>query len=371
MFESNPDFSDNTYPVYVLLKKFLPDYKMVWTTKHYSPNIDALNDADDIVYIEYQNVFEWLKYLYYCSRCRAMICCNIIPRKLKKSQLLMYLGHGSETKRVKEMLNINNLQVDYVNLQSHCFDESSIDNINCSPDKFVYLGYPRCDYFYKSDNPEDIEQIITGEKFKFIIWLPTFRGHRSGTRDDAPDSVFNKIGIPLIYSIESLREFNNFLRDKNIHIIYKPHPAQDLDVVKKETLSNFHLIYDSDILSKKLQLYQIIAQSEALITDYSSVFWDYLLLDKPIAVTTDDLANWSSGRGFVIDIEAIHDKIAEKVFDSRGLCEFITGLLDGRDPKQQTRREVRDIANIWKDGNSAMRTVNFIMQKLKERYPDK
>ena len=58
---------------------------------------------------------------------------------------------------------------------------------------------------------------------------------------------------------------------KNIHIIYKPHPAQNLDVVKNKTLSNFHLIYASDILSKKLQLYQVTAQSEALITDYSSV----------------------------------------------------------------------------------------------------
>ncbi len=372
LFESHPDFSDNTYPVYKLLKKFLPNYKMVWILNRSSSESSAINDADDTIQADNKNIREKIKYYYYRLRCSAIVQCNVIHRKLRSRQLSVFLAHGSETKRVKELYNINNSLVDYLNLQSHYFDESSIDNLNCSPEKFVYLGYPRCDYFYSNDNPQNIEQIITGEKFKFIIWLPTFRQHRTMTRDDAPDSMFSNIGVPLFYSPESLINFNEFIRNLDIHILYKPHPAQYMGVIKaikSEDLSNFHIIYDSDILGKGLQLYQVIAQSQALITDYSSVFWDYLLLDRPIAITTDDLQNWKMGRGFALDLEKIHEEATEKISCDEELRNFVINLLKGNDPKKERRREIRDLSNMHQDGNSALRVANFVLEKLGIPFP--
>ena len=359
IFESNPDFSCNTYPVYKLLKKFLPDYKMVWITKD-----DTVNkDADDIIKIWSKNIFDRLKFNYYMLRYKVIIQCNTPQKKLKRDQLSIYLCHGTNTKNTV-IVDGNDFLVDYVAIQSHFFDESSVFTYNCSTDKFIYPGYPRCDYFYNEQVP-NIAEIITGLKIsKFIIWLPTFRRDKRKTRDDAPGSAFNNIGVPLFYSIESLQNFNEFLKKHDIHILYKPHPAQDLEVVKNKALSNFHFIYDSDILSKDLQLYQVIAQSKALITDYSTVFWDYLLLDRPIAITVDDLENWKKGRGFVFDLESIHKEIAEIISDENGLQEFIINLLNGRDIKQEGRRKFRDIANINQDGNSALRVANFVLEKL-------
>ena len=70
------------------------------------------------------------------------------------------------------------------------------------------------------------------------------------------------------------------------------------------------------------------------------------------------------GRGFVIDIEAVHYNVAEKISDNRELCEFITGLLEGKDNRRLTRHEIRDISNMHQDGNSALRAANFVIEKL-------
>ena len=363
IFESNPDFSCNTYPVYRLLKKFLPDYKMVWLIKHGTTN----KDADDTIYVDRLTRFENWKFEYYMLRCKILVQCNILHHKFRRKQISIFLTHGSKTKKVKGVYDMQSAAVDYVCVQSHFFDDAIIDDYNCRREQLIYTGYPRCDYFYREKVP-DIAEILTGRQMKFIIWLPTFRVQKGKFRDDAPGSKFNNIGVPLFYSIESLKDFNAFLQEQDIHILYKPHPAQDLDFIKNEPLSNFHVIYDSDILSKNLQLYQVIAQSQALITDYSSVFWDYLLLDRPIAVTVDDLESWKNARGFVFDIESVHKESAEILATENNLRQFIANVINKRDIKQQGRRKFRDLANIHQDGNSALRVTNFILEKLGRKH---
>ncbi len=126
--------------------------------------------------------------------------------------------------------------------------------------------------------------------------------------DKAVEFTHNAIGVPLFYTVEALRGFNDFLQAMNIHILYKPHFAQDMSVVRKESLSNFHIINDKDILGRDLQLYEVLAQSEALIMDYSSVFWDYMLLDRPIAITTDDIDIYKKQRGIFDFIDEVHEE---------------------------------------------------------------
>ena len=45
VFESNPDFADNTYPVYCELRRRLPDYKMIWLIQKDTPIIDGVDDV--------------------------------------------------------------------------------------------------------------------------------------------------------------------------------------------------------------------------------------------------------------------------------------------------------------------------------------
>ncbi len=318
-------------------------------------------EADDVIYSERKTLREKLKYLYYMSRCRALVQCNVTRRKFKRSQLSLYLSHGSPIKAA-HAASLKGSRIDYACIQSHSFDDMLVKYLNGRKEQFIYTGFPRCDYFYAESKPEAINEIVNG---KYIIWLPTFRIHRCKTRDDAPGSVFNHIGVPLFYDIQNLRDFNSFLIDMNIHILYKPHFAQDMDIVKRETLSNFHMIHDPDILGRNLQLYEVIAHSEALITDYSSVFWDYLLLDRPIALTIDDVESYRKGLGFAVDFDAISSEASERLSDSKELREFVLNVIHHRDIMCEGRRKWRDIGNMHQDGKSAERTAEFIKSMLK------
>lgn len=315
-------------------------------------------DADDVVYLEKRNLH--IKYWYYMMRCKVLVQCNVAQRKLKRSQLSVYLSHGSGIKAASQA-NITSQRIDFLCVQSHFFDDMSVGFFHGRKEQFIYTGFPRCDYFYAEHKPEAINEIVEG---RYIIWLPMFRTHRSKTRDDAPGSVFNHIGVPLFYDVQTLRDFNSLLKDSNIHIVYKPHFAQDTDIVKRESLSNFHMIYDADILGRNLQLYELIAHSDALITDYSSVFWDYLLLDKPIALTVDDIESYRKGLGFAVDFDAISSETSERLSDVNMLREFIMNVIAHRDIKREGRRKWRDISNMYQDGKSAERTAEFIKSML-------
>lgn len=357
LFESVPDFTDNTYPVYLALRKKLPDYKMIWLTSKNPPE----NDADRTIFYGDKSILGFFRMHYYLARCKVMIHCNGCPMKFKTSQLSIHLMHGSSMKRIIGVYDMLKSRVDYVNLQSHYFDEDIMFTLHCNKNQLMYWGYPRCDYLYHDRRPE-LDALCPG---KYIIWLPTFRQHKlKKIRNDAPGSKYYDIGVPLFYDMQSLRDFNVFLRDKDIHILYKPHFAQSTDMLKNEGLSHFHIISNEDISRLKLQLYEVISQSEALITDYSSVFWDYLLVDRPMLITTDDLENWKRGMGFAIDIESIHDEVAEKSDNSSGLYEFISHVVDGIDSKREGRKKWRDIACIHQDGHSAERVAEFVAEKL-------
>ena len=356
LFESHPDFTCNTYPVYLKLRKMLPDYKMVWMLH----GTDT-KDADDTLIFAPKSLKTKLKKYYYLAKAKAIISCNGYVPKLKAEQLSLYLDHGAPLKNVTGMYNLADPSVDFHNVLSPFFDDILLKETGGTPDKFVHLGFPRCDYFFSESRQQDIDQIVKG---KYIVWLPTFRGHFEKIRDDAPGSPFNNIGVPVFYSLESLKSFDGFLRDNGITILYKPHPAQDLDVVKEAHFSNFRIIYDADILTRNLQLYEVIAQSEALITDYSSIFWEYMLLDRPIAITNDDIEEYRAGLSFIMDIESVYSQTAEVVPDEESMRAFVLNVVAGRDIMREGRREWRDKLAMYSDGKSAQRAAEFVIEKI-------
>lgn len=360
LFESNPDFSCNTFLVFEELKKQLPNYKFIWVTNN-SNSIIPKNV--DIVVNRRSSYIKRIKYLYYLSSCRVMVSSNQFFRKLKNEQINLFLCHGSKTKKTKGTYEMGN-EVDYINVQSHFFDDIISYEYNCDKSQLVYLGYPRCDYFYQNKNIAR-NCLFKNKNAKFIIWLPTFRKHNNG-KIDALNSKYNDIGIPLIYTIDMLQNFNEYLKKNNIYIVYKPHPVQDISSLVSFNLSNILIICDQFLAEKRLQLYEVIAESEALITDYSSVFFDYLLLDRPIATTTDDIENWKNGRGFAFDIEGMYNKASVRIPDILSLQQFISNVIRGKDNLKYDRKEVCDLTNIYKDGNSSKRVCDFILKKLDE-----
>lgn len=366
LFESNPTFACNTYPVYIELKKRMPDYKMVWV----SHECCITRRGEKVIYAEKTDLLNRIKYYVYINRCRAMISCNRKINKVDERQISLFLCHGSKTKKTRGTYTVGK-DIDYVNVQSHFFDDVVEYEYNCDKSKLVYLGYPRCDYFFT-----DIDNVITREKIikmigkpieKFFVWLPTFRKNKNSDRTDSKNSLYDKIGMPLVYSREELLQFDDFLSENEVHIIFKPHPAQDISMLIGANCHNIHIVFDGDLEKANLQLYQLMAESIALITDYSSVYYDYLLLNRPIATTTDDIDSWKDGCGFAFDLDALYDESTSRIANIRELEKFIVDVVSGVDKHYDGRRRICELTNMYTDGESAKRVADFIEAKLKEK----
>jgi len=111
----------------------------------------------------------------------------------------------------------------------------------------------------------------------------------------------------------------------------------------------------------------LLAFSEALITDYSSVYFDYLLLNKPMATTLDDVDCWKKGNGFAFDLEKLYAQTNESLYTLNDLYGFIEKVVAGEDDAREDERlKMRNLTNIHKDGNSAQRIADFVIDKIQK-----
>ena len=135
------------------------------------------------------------------------------------------------------------------------------------------------------------DSLNISEDTVLVLYLPT---HRKEGNDS---SVYTK-------SLE-LSKYDNVLHHHNIQFIIKPH-FYDID--------NFRLFKDSSsikvLFDLDIDLYELLASSDALVTDYSSVFFDYELLRKPIFIFPFDLDEYiASDRGMYFDPHFIFNNL--------------------------------------------------------------
>jgi CDP-glycerol glycerophosphotransferase (TagB/SpsB family) len=203
------------------------------------------------------------------------------------------------------------------------------------------------------------------EDGRYLVWLPTFRKNPNIKNDMAMDtSKYSSIGMPLVYSREALEKLDAYLESRNTVIYFKPHPAQDVSGLIEAETKNIRIIRDKDLADIRMPLYDLLAGSDGLITDYSSVFFDYLLADKPIATTTDDMEEWKKMTGFAFDLDAFLDEATTRTATLEELIAFLDALRAGEDTKAAGRKRIREITNTWFDGDSAKRVAAFIKEKI-------
>lgn len=137
----------------------------------------------------------------------------------------------------------------------------------------VVLGYPRIDVLGRDLNKDDLINVDIGaynalkkarsNGLRVVLYAPTFR---DGGGDPISDSAIR------------LAEMNAFCKTNYIVFVLKFHPwVRGLENhVKHQGYENI-LVVKSDT-----DVYPLLPLTDALVTDYSSIFFDYLMLDKPI-----------------------------------------------------------------------------------------
>lgn len=275
-----------------------------------------------------------------------------IPIKPAKRQSVIQMWHGTSFKgfaeNQKKTNNLANNFYTYVYASSEYFKDIVAKKF-CVPLKNVVIcGHPRTDILYRADCIYDF-----GTYDKMVMWLPTFRKSKElGMQDGKLNGI-----IPLVADSD-LKIFDQYLRSKNIFVIVKLHPEQDVSSVKGQEFTHLQLMTDSIFREKKYDLYALLKCADALITDYSSVFYDYLLLNRPIGFTEDDVEEYRDSRGFAVD-DPDTFRPGMKMRTMKDLEVFIDNLIEGKDDYIQARMKINNLSNKYQDGNNCKRTLEI------------
>jgi CDP-glycerol glycerophosphotransferase len=206
----------------------------------------------------------------------------------------------------------------------------------------ISTGMPRCDIFFEKKDPEIIKVINPDNKF-IITYLPTHRRFGKGNPNPVP-FIENQMA-------------NRYFRNNNIQIVFKMHYNMASD---NEMHLNENLI---DVTNENVDTQELMKISDILISDYSSVIIDYLLLDRPqILYFYDDYKNKDTG--LYIDVEKQENAPGKIAFNEDELFAEIKELFEGRDKFQKIRKDFKDKYFTYKDGNSSKRIVAEINDKI-------
>ena len=368
LLESVPDMSCQTFPVFQeLLKRGLnKEYKLIWLVTDKTDYKDVHIKNVRFMNHSPRNVFEKMQRMYTLCTSRAMLYANRYIGKIFDKQLLVYLKHGTCIK--SRLLHCNpkeKNESDFCITLSSFFTPIDVSELGgITEEKFIVTGYPRNDYLF--EGKDYIQEIYPNSQYKkVILWMPTFRkidnSHRVDSYFDFP------LEIPCLYSEENCIKLNEVLKRENILLVLKPHPGHKLKVIKELQLSNFVILYNDELTRKNIQLYQFVGSTDALITDYSSIYYDFLLTGKPIGLTTDDYEEYLNTTGFVY--ENIYDYIiGEHISNCDDFICFVENISQGKDGLYDKRMDNLSLFHEYQDDCSSKRVVDYIEEYLVRKY---
>lgn len=354
IFESVPDLSDNTRAVFdeMVARGINEKYKCIWWV---SDKKKEYPKYKNVKYLDGKGVLSGVLLSYYRIRARCLICCNrflTTSHKAGRGQVSFYLTHGTPIKNVGTYLIPPS--VDYVLTAS--VNTNSLIASTCGTEisKCTALGFPRNDAFTEPD--VNLHEIFGAGFKKVVVWYPTFRQHKNGLLTNS------KIALPLLHNLELAVRLNEIAREKELLLVIKPHFAQDISYINEYKLGNIRFIDDAFFEEYGISSYRFIKSCDALVTDYSSIYFDYLLADKPVAVVWEDIEDYRENPGFALDVE-YYLKAAKKIYTLEDFADFISDISANVDRLKMERSEINRWANISNDGRNSARVTDYIIEK--------
>lgn len=352
VFESVPDLSDNPKPVFdrMLEMKLDKKYKFVW---YVSDKTKDYPWKDKVICVDTNGFFHKQQFRYYMLRAKCLISCNRFLPSMISKQKSFYLTHGTALKSVRSYYNVP-ANTDYMLVASEGVKDMMAYELNFDQKKTTALGYPRNDVLTKVK--VNLHQHFDVDFDKIVVWYPTFRQHKNGKKTGSTNA------LPILNNAEAAIALNETAKNARVLIVMKPHFAQDVSYIKDHNLSNIRFITDEFFVENGISSYEFIAGCDAMITDYSSIYFDYLLCDRPIALIWEDIEDYRKDPGFAVDVDYI-GKGAEKIYTLSDFENFIIKVSEGIDNLRDERREICEWANYADDGKNTERVVDFIIEK--------
>ena len=348
-------YSDNPMAIHQYLSKHsqYADYRCIYAIKNHKQKKLKIENARIIEYFS-------IAYFFYLARSKYWIAnCKLPKYVLKKdSQVYLQTWHGTPLKKLAHDIEVPEGTTFYRSEMS-VEDDNDVSKYNymISPSAFttevfqsafaiererlIETGYPRNDILsnYNSDDIKKIkDKLNLPEGKKIILYAPTWR-----------DNSYNLKGYTFKLEVD-FKKWQKILGTDYI-VIFKPHYliVNDFDL---EAVKEF--VYYIDPKEDISSLYLI---ADVLVTDYSSVFFDYAILKRPIYFFMYDVDTYRDElRGFYLDI--YHDLPGDVIESEDELIQKIFS-----EKFDYNRLQIfNEQFNNHEDGNASKRVIEILLK---------
>ncbi len=286
---------------------------------------------------------------------------GIPPRAARKT--FVNLWHGMPVKRLEAEPAVSSRQTDLLTVTSALHGRHIAETWNLDPSRLVETGLPRNDRMLRASRaprPEALTRLTAGRPM--VLWLPTYR--RSVLGELRLDGV--DFANPFEFPGADLASVGALAEHLGAHVVVKPHPmAPPPTVVEAGSVS----VWDQARLTELgLTLYELLGHADVLVTDHSSVWVDFLLLDRPMVFALADLASYAESRGHYFTPLAEHLP-GPVVTDLEELGPALVEALE-QDPWADRRRALRGEHHTHLDDHSAARVARLVQEGIRGRRSD-
>lgn len=273
--EEPAEARDNGYHFFKYMCENQPQQKCFYAIKRKSVDAKKVQELGDT--IEYGSVQHWLAY-FLCEY-------NISSQKGGKPNAamcaFMEMNDRFKTKNIflQHGVTINNVKWLYANVSRiYKFITATTDEtefirayFGYPTDSIVMTGFPRFDALH---NPAvNKEQIVIMPTWRYWFNLKSKRD--KSVNSNISTSVYVNKWVELLTSSEFLR----LVESKNLKIVFYLHRNMQNYIEYFEKCARNNIIIAS---WKKYDIQKLLLESEMLITDYSSVFFDMVYMKKPV-----------------------------------------------------------------------------------------
>lgn len=353
--------TDSPYYIfkYLLTRNEYKDYVHIWV-------VDSQNRKQEYskIYSNQNNIKFIIKeskdYLYYLSNCKYIINNATFPAYFTKkpSQIYINTWHGTPLKYMgldipNNLIGTQNtiknfLNSDYIispNAHTTKIFKSAYKLDNLNDEAILEVGYPRIDATLNFSNNKLLDKLksqYSGINQKpILLYSPTWRGENVNNPEDNIQEI-----------IEAVDKLN---KSTKYNILLKVHPFVFNHAKKHEELNQY-------LVDDNIDTNELLSIIDILVTDYSSIFFDFLVTKKPILFYVPDIKTYDLNRGLYLDSNSLPGPSFGNLDQ---LVEAINNIDD-------TFKEFKDKYNDYyekfaslNDGKVTERVVNQIFNKPK------
>lgn len=347
----------NPYAIFERLidREYFQDYIHVWVVNSLQVIPDEYKSNDNIIFVK-RDTDAYYKYI---SSAKYLICNSTFATYVtrKPNQIYLQTSHGIFYKTVgRDSANTplgvaggtrNLLQATHiivpnefmVNKQPKSY---SIEGIHAG--EIAKVGYPRIDVtvnLSEKNRNRIMNQLGIDNTKKTVFYAPTWRGDSKVNNRFDSNQLVNDLKL---------------LATLDVNVVFRGHP------ITNSLLKDVKLPKNIIVPTPDIQTNELLGMSDILISDYSSVFFDFIVTEKPIIHYLYDKEDYTKERGLNLEDDELPGDIAET---SEQLISVIKEKLRNDQPSSNYLKS-KDRFSPYDDGKSAEKVIDWLFYEKKQ-----